>query len=232
MLNNIFKDIIKKFKILHNIYIKHKYFIKKSSYSMEGEDLAVLKYIDDIKDGFYVDAGCYHPLHLNNTLLLHNMGWRGINIDISKYSIDLFNHCRPEDVNVNLAVSNKSGHLKYYFQKKISQLTTTRKDISLSRMQGNIKEKQISSDTLSSIIEKSKFENRKIDFLNIDVEGADYEALTSLDFKIYNPKIICIEITENKIEDSKIFKFLVDLNYKKVWSSKTNISHIFIHKNI
>ena len=30
--------------------------------------------------------------------------------------------------------------------------------------------------------------------LDIDVEGADFEALRSLDFKTYNPKIICIEI--------------------------------------
>lgn len=196
---------------------------------MEGEDLIILKYINNIKDGFYVDAGCYHPLHLNNTLLLYKMGWRGINIDISKYSIDLFNYCRPEDTNINLAVSNKSGLLKYYYQKKISQLTTTKKNISLSRMQGDIKVNQINSSTLNSIIEKSKFKNRKIDFLNIDVEGADYEALLSLDFKIYNPRVICVEITENKIENSKIYKFLVSLNYKKVWSSKANISHIFIH---
>jgi FkbM family methyltransferase len=132
-------------------------------------------------------------------------------------------------VNVNLAVSNKPGQVKFYFQKKISQLITTKKDISLNRMQGNIKEKYINSDTLTSIIEKTKFKNKKIDFLNIDVEGADYETLTSLDFKIYCPKIICIEITENNIEDSKIFKFLTNLNYKKVWSSKANISHIFIN---
>ena len=96
-------------------------------------------------------------------------------------------------------------------------------------MQGNIKEKYINSDTLTSIIERTKFKNKKIDFLNIDVEGADYETLTSLDFKIYYPKIICIEITENNIEDSKIFKFLTSLNYKKVWSSKANITHIFIN---
>ena len=196
---------------------------------MEGEDLIILKNINDIKNGFYVDAGSYHPLHLNNTHLLYNKGWREINIDISKYSIELFKFCRPDDANVNLAVSNKPGKVKFYFQKKISQLITTKKNISLNRMQGNIKEKYINCDTLTSIIEKTRFKNKKIDFLNIDVEGADYETLTSLDFKIYCPKIICIEIIENNIEDSKIFKFLTNLNYKKVWSSKANISHIFIN---
>jgi len=82
---------------------------------------------------------------------------------------------------------------------------------------------------LPQLLKKLGLKMKKIDFLNIDVEGADYETLTSLDFKIYCPKIICIEITENNIEDSKIFKFLTNLNYKKVWSSKANISHIFIN---
>ncbi len=82
---------------------------------------------------------------------------------------------------------------------------------------------------LPQLLKKLGLKMKKIDFLNIDVEGADYETLTSLDFKIYCPKIICIEIIENNIEDSKIFKFLTNLNYKKVWSSKANISHIFIN---
>ena len=195
---------------------------------MEGEDLIISDLTKNIKNGFYVDAGCYHPLHLNNTFLLHNMGWRGINIDISKYSIDLFNHCRPADVNVNLAVSNKSGLLKYYFQKKISQLTTTKKNISLRRMQGNIKEKKIKSLKLNSILNQSKFKNRQIDFLNIDVEGADFEVLKSLDFTIYEPKIICIEIMDKNIFESKIYNFLKDINYKKIWSSKSSFNHIFL----
>ena len=66
-------------------------------------------------------------------------------------------------------------------------------------MQGNIKEKKIKSLKLNSILNNSKFKNRKIDFLNIDVEGADFEALKSLDFNIYEPKIICIEIMEKNI---------------------------------
>ena len=39
--------IKKKFNIIHNIYIKHKYFIKKESYSMEGEDLFLNDYFKD-----------------------------------------------------------------------------------------------------------------------------------------------------------------------------------------
>ncbi len=195
---------------------------------MEGEDLIISDLTKNIKNGFYVDAGCYHPLHLSNTYLLYKRSWNGINIDISEFSIKLFNYLRPDDVNINSAVSNTEKEISFYYQKKLSQLSTIKKAISNERMQGNIKEKKIKSLKLNSILNQSKFKNRQIDFLNIDVEGADFEVLKSLDFTIYEPKIICIEIMEKNIFESEIYNFLKDLNYNKVWSSKSSFNHVFL----
>lgn len=224
------KKILEKFHIFHNIYIKHKYLIKKESYSMEEEDLIILELTKDIKNGFYVDAGCYHPLHLSNTHLLYKRNWSGINIDLSEFSIALFNYLRPRDININAAISDKERDIIFYFQKKLSQLTTIKKKISQERMQGRIKEKKIRALSLTSILNNSRFKNRKIDFLNIDIEGADLEALVSLNFKIYRPTVICIEIIEKDLLNSKIYKYLENLNYKKIWTSKSNFNHIFIEK--
>ena len=197
---------------------------------MEGEDLVLLKNINNKSNNFYVDVGCYHPLHLSNTYLLYKKGWRGINIDVSKYSIDLFNYMRPDDMNIEAAISSNQNYIKVYYQKKLSQLTTTKKEISQKRMQGHIKEKNIKAETLNSIINRSKYKNQRIDFLNIDIEGADLEALQSLDFNKYRPNIICVEIDHKKISNSKTYKFLDNLKYKKIWSSSSNISHIFVSK--
>ena len=169
---------------------------------MEGEDLIIYEKLKDIDNGFYVDAGCYHPLHLNNTFLLYKKGWRGINIDLSDYTINLFNYIRPDDSNINSAVANYDGKINFYFQKKLSQLTSVKKEIASKRMQGKIKEKEIDALKLDSIIAKTKFKNQKIDFLNIDIEGNDYEALQSLNFSVYKPKMICIEIDEENIFNS------------------------------
>ena len=95
-------------------------------------------------------------------------------------------------------------------------------------MQGKIQEEKIKSQTLNTILNSSKFINRKIDFLNIDLEGSDFEALKSLDFNTYRPRVICVEITDSVIEDSNIFKLLSSLKYKLVWTSKSSLSHIFI----
>ena len=49
---------------------------------------------------------------------------------------------------------------------------------------------------------------KKIDFLDIDVEGADLDVLESLDFDRYSPELICVEVIKEKTEESEIFKFL------------------------
>ena len=84
---------------------------------MDGEDLQVKKYFNNRKKGFYVDVGAYHPIHRNNTMLLYEMGWEGINIDISDFSIKLFNHLRPNDTNLNIAVSKINGYVEMFYQK-------------------------------------------------------------------------------------------------------------------
>ena len=197
---------------------------------MEEEDLIILNYFKDINDGYYVDVGCYHPLHLSNTFLLHKKGWNGVNIDISEYTIDLFNYLRPRDTNINTAVTNFDGSTKFYYQKKLSQLSSIKKNTATKRMQGKIDEKDIKAYKLSTILNNTKYRHKKINFLNIDAEDSDFDVLCSIDFKIYRPDMICVEIIEEDIFESNIYRFLNELNYKKIWSSKSNWSHIFIKK--
>ena len=197
---------------------------------MEEEDLIILNYFKDINDGYYVDVGCYHPVHLSNTFLLHKKGWNGVNIDISEYTIDLFNYLRPRDTNINTAVTNFDGSTKFYYQKKLSQLSSIKKNTATKRMQGKIDEKDIKAYKLSTILNNTKYRHKKINFLNIDAEDSDFDVLCSIDFKIYRPDMICVEIIEEDIFESNIYRFLNELNYKKIWSSKSNWTHIFIEK--
>ena len=192
---------------------------------MDNEDTVVLNYFKNKKNGFYVDVGCYHPIHRNNTYLLHKQDWSGVNIDTSEFSIDLFNHMRPKDLNYNCAISNKNEIIKLFYQKKLSQLSTTEIDQAKTAFQGNIKEKEIQAFTLDEILNKGKFKNNKIDFLDIDVEGADLKVLKGLSFDKFKPELICVEIHEKEVKSSKIYKFLVDKKYELIWSG--TFSHIF-----
>jgi len=229
----VFKKILKKIHILHSIYIKHKFFIKKKSYAMDNEDIAVLNYFKEKQKGFYVDVGCYHPIHRNNTHLLYKQNWNGINIDTSEFSIDLFNYMRPQDLNYNCAVSNKNETLTLFYQKELSQLSTTVESKAKSAFQGEIKEKKIQAFSLDEILNRGRYKNTKIDFLDVDVEGADIKVLQGLSFEKYKPEIICIEIYDKKdfnnlkfnLKESDIYKFLINKNYELIWSGV--FSHLF-----
>ena len=112
-----------------------------------------------------------------------------------------------------------------FYQKKLSQLSTIKKEHANKSFQGNIKRKEINSKTLTSVLNDSKFKGKKIDFLDIDVEGADIDVLESLDFDKYSPELICVEVIEKNNEDSQIFKFLKKRTYQKIWSGV--FSHVF-----
>ena len=233
----MFDRLKNKFHILQNIYLKNKYFIKRKSYAMDGEDTAINVFNKKLEKGFYVDIGAHHPIQRNNTHLLFKKGWEGINIDVNKFSIDLFNFLRPEDLNLQIAVSDKDGEISFFYQKKFSQLNTTDKEIAKENFQGNFQEKKVKCQTIKNILDNSKYKNKKIDFLNIDVEGAEMKVLNTLNFEIYDPSLICVEILgyremqskqrEKEIKNNKIYKFLVNQGYKKVWSGLSYCSHLF-----
>ena len=230
------KNIFKKIKLLHNLYIKNRCFIKRTSYSQDGEDLVIKNIFKNVQSGVYIDVGCYHPIEISNTALLYDKGWNGINIDISEYSIKLFNHLKPDDINLNLAVSNKNGMVEFYYQKKLSKISTINKAKSKKIFQNKIKVDKIESKTLTNILDGSIYKDKLIHLLNIDAEGHDFEVLQSLDFERYYPIMICVEIFPDDgnfddfdIKKTPVFKMLIEKNYILHWSGY--FSHIFLIEN-
>ena len=222
------------FKFLYYMYYRPKIFFPKKTYSMFGEDLIVKDFFKKKKKGFYVDVGCYHPLEGSNTYLLYKRGWNGINLDINTLSIELFNVARKEDLNVNVAVSNQSKKVKIYFRKKINMLNTINKKFAKIAFKKGFQTKSISSNTLNSILKNSKFKNKRIDFLNLDIEGNELNALKSIDLKKYQPKLICVEIHnfgmihdnyDDYYKRNPVYKFLNNRGYKILW--KNEFSFIF-----
>ena len=85
-------------------------------YSNWGVDLLVKDILKKGKEkGIYIDVGCHHPFINNNTYVLYKKGWRGINVDLDFNSIDMFNYFRPNDNNIEIALSNKKGQSDLYF---------------------------------------------------------------------------------------------------------------------
>lgn len=213
----LFNRIYNNLHIIQNIYFKHKNFLNKKTYSLFGEDLAAIKFFKNKKKGFYVDIGCYHPTHINNTYLLYKKGWNGINIDVSQFSIDLFKFMRPDDLNYKCAVSETKKKVNLYYQKEHSQLTSINKLTAKKFIKGRLKKKIINSYSLEEILSWGKYKDYEIDFLDVDVEGADLQVLKGLNFSKRKPKLICVEIHQKNFRKHKIYRFLIKKKYKLIW---------------
>ncbi len=221
----MFDKIYTSLKILYNIFVKNNYFKQKLSYSMNGEDLQILKFFKNKKNGFYVDVGSFHPLRLNNTFLLHKKRWSGINIDPSEFSIKLFNYLRPNDCNINCLISHKNMKVNFYYKKEHYPLNSTKKKLVKKFVNDELKTKRMNAYTLDKVILGTSFRNQIIDFLDVDVEGAELNVLKGLSFKKYRPRLICVEIHQKNLKKNLVFKFLTRKKYKLIWSK--SFSHLF-----
>ena len=183
-----------KIYLYYNLYIRHKCFINRSQYSQWGEDLSILKFFKDKKNGIYLDVGCFHPLMYSNTCLLFKNGWSGINIDINPTSIDLFKILRPLDFNICTALNEYEKEFKVYFDHPFSPVNTLDKsffDSNKSNFFKDVSFKIIKSKSIDEILNLSKY--KEIDFLNIDVEGLDLQVLVQLVPNKLKPSLISIE---------------------------------------
>jgi FkbM family methyltransferase len=219
----------------YNIYIRNfKFFFKSSQF---GEEKKISKLFGKNFKGTYVDLGCFHPVRSNNTLQFYKKGWKGLNIDLNQLTIDLFNFARPADTNICAAISNKKVKKKLYFLGDLDSKNTL--DLNHKNWLGkhfNINKKDfkikiVKTKTLNEILNKNKLYN--IDFLNIDIEGHEFEVLKSVNFKKFNIKVICVELINfNKFSRNKknqLVSLLKKNKYKFV--DKSEINYIFKKAN-
>ena len=234
-------------KILNKIYLNLQNIYKKiilqdKYYSFSGVDIVLKKIFYQQEKGFYIDVGCQNPIKNNNTYLLYKKGWEGINIDLDKDNIDLFNSARPKDSNFNKAISSDIKNVELYFYHKKSPINTIDKKTSDFQKAKVTSIKKINTDTLDNIILNSKYKNYTFDLLSIDVEGHELDVLKGFDLDKYSPKVIVVEYLDlnvSKLEiknlsienvlNSEIYKYLISKNYILVNSIYCDL--VFVNKS-
>lgn len=167
--------------------------------------------------GTYVDVGCNEPVNFSNTFNLYLQGWRGINIDANRELIEKCKKIRKEDICVCAAVSDQQKETHFYKAKNplISSIDEDYVSNGGDWWISNLDAKEtVTTQTLTSILDKELAPGSNIDFLSIDVEGHDFKVLKSLDLSRYRPKVIIIELRElDKLNDNEINKYLIANNY-------------------
>lgn len=209
----------------------------KRSYSQCGED-SIINYIFSLRGieyPSYLDIGCNHPYYINNTALFYEKGCRGINIDANPKFIEAFNIERPEDINLNVGISNIEGEMGFYLMEDdtLSTFSKYECDAMVSNGKQLLEIKKVKLVTINKILENHCL-NIFPDFLSLDVEGLDFEIIKSIDFDKTVPKVICVEASEyspigSGARRNELIDFLITKGYYEY--ANTNLNAIMIRND-
>lgn len=175
------------------------------------------------KNGVFMDIGAHDGISINNTLYFekHN-GWTGVNVEAIKSVYDKLVQNRPNCVNLNYAVCNTDGVADFYcntgYTEMISGLKDTFDPRHIRRLQfennhysGETQIIKVNTKRIESICDEHNI--AKINYLSIDVEGAEFEVIKSINFdKVF----IDVIGFENNYKDTSvpIIHYLNDKGYK------------------
>ena len=213
--------LIYKLYLYYQLIFRYKLFYKRKNYSQFNEDLFLVDFFHNKKKGKFVDLGAFHPIRYNNTHLLYKKGWSGTNIDLNPVAIDMFNIARNRDINICALMSEKSNIEKnVYYEHGFSAVNSLVLTKELKKVLKKVK--IMKTKTFDDLV------SHDFDFLNIDLEGHDYEVLRTINLKKNKPGLICIEILENSKDKENIFKYMTNNNFEFI--NKCKVSYFFKNK--
>lgn len=169
------------------------------SYAQNREDIILDAFFLGENEGLYVDIGAFDPDYDSVTKLFYNRGWTGINIEPQPKNYNNFVEKRPNDINLNIGVSDRPGKLvlRSYSNGGLSTFSNILKNHYSENVGSGNTGKHIDItvkvETLKTIFEEYIAANDTIKFLKVDVEGFEYKVLAGNDWNKYRPEVICIE---------------------------------------
>lgn len=169
----------------------------KKLFSQNDEELIIRDFFDDRRGGFFLDVGSFHWEDLSTTCFLERyLGWQGIAIDAQAEFAEGYKKYRPKTKFFSYAVTDHSGDtLKLYLTGGTSSLNPAWYKYFLKKDQEDKPPAAVDvpTITLNDLLEKNGV--TKIDFLSMDIEGAEPPALAGFDIDKYKPELVIIEPT-------------------------------------
>lgn len=189
------------------------------------------------KNGFFVDVGAHDGVTINNTLYFEKYNnWTGINVEPIKTVYDKLVANRPNNINLNCAVCNNDGETEFLcnvgYTEMISGIKNNFDPRHMQRLERE--NQQMGSTTEMITVNTKKLETifsehniTHVNYLSIDVEGAEFEVIKSINFdKVF----IDVIGFENNYDDTSIpiIEYLEKHNFMVIHKS---IDIFMIHKN-
>lgn len=196
----------------------------KRSYSLFGEDLVIDGILKRIKYETknemilsYVDIGAWRPIAGSNTFFLYRRGVHGTVVEPNPHMANRWGKLRSNDLYLNCGVGMPGKQDFFLFEENSpanSFNATFIKEISVKESVNIGSVVQIECKSLEDILKMHLSAHTGDYILDIDVEGLDYEVITTFDFEsLHRPILVSIEDTESPIVKSRINTYLNSKHY-------------------
>jgi FkbM family methyltransferase len=199
---------------------------KTISYAQRFEDLYLLRCFGAQPDGFYIDIGAGHPVHDNVSFAFYLKGWRGITVEPNPALARLSEAVRPRDYGHQVLVGEAPGEATFYLVEDFHGFSTTVESHARAARTEFGKGAQaltLPVTTLAALC--AQHAPASIDFLKVDVEGAEREVLLGGDWQRFRPKVVVVEaLAPHTMAPAwEAFEpFLIGHGYRHVWFDTLN----------
>jgi len=192
------------------------------------------------KNGIFVDVGAHDGVSYNNTFYFEQAnGWNGINIEANPDIYSLLVKNRPSCINLSCAVANTEGTAEFYKNKggteMLSGLVQQYHPLHTERLKRETETSdssteiiQVPTKRLASIFDEHMIHH--VHYLSIDVEGAEYDVIQSIDFDKVKIDVIGYETNYKDTGSNAILQYLESKGYVLIQENNTSLDTFVIHK--
>lgn len=185
-------------------------------------DIKILPYLQDIKNGFFIEAGALDGLFMSNTKLLEDLGWDGILVEPSKKAADSCSKNRKVLVERCALVSKQyvgdtvMGDFVLDGEYGIGAWSSINRYAYGQQAEGlfNAFITKVPARTLESILIERDI--KKVDFLSLDVEGYELEVLKGIDLNYFEVTYILVEVNLRDYTLEEMDAYLGLFGYKNL----------------
>lgn len=163
------------------------------SYAQNLEDYHLAQVFEGQASGFYIDVGAGHPVGDNVSFWFYLQGWRGIVVEPQPALAALYAHIRPRDTAVCALVGATTGEADFFEVDRLHGFSTTIEENAraAAAFGAGFRATRQPMTTLAALCAEHRVET--IDFLKVDVEGAETAVLEGADFQRWRPRVILVE---------------------------------------
>lgn len=165
------------------------------TYAQNFEDVLLRRALSEIEQGFYVDVGAFHPVTDSVTCWFYSQGWSGINVEPNPRFHALLREARPHDLNLAAAAAGTTGEIELHLLDGLSTTVETVAEQHARTGRASEGTTRVMALSLSDLFARH-VGTRTVDFLKIDVEGAEAAILDACPFDTVRPRLIVVEATE------------------------------------